>query len=216
MVDALQNDPSLTAGEKVLYRAMFTTMFFGFLRISEAIKGGAGKCDNPPLQLKHVSFLVHGRTKECMVVLTLPPTKTDPTAKEKEYKLALPKLEEKDKDICPYRALMDLVKLRGKHANKEEDLFILPEQEIRSKYKTFVSLMRSLLKRKGYEESEYYTHSFRIGAATSASMLGMSKEEIKTMGRWSSECWNVYIRPDLGIKAVMTAKLNLLTKRIIV
>jgi hypothetical protein len=104
---------------------------------------------------------------------------------------------------------------KGRGANTEEVLFGLTEEHLVPKYKSFVALMRKLLGRAKYEESQYYSHSFRIGAATTAAMLGMSKEEIKTMGRWSSECWNLYVRPDLGEKAMMTAKLDKLKKQIL-
>ena len=41
---------------------------------------------------------------------------------------------------------------------------------------------------------EFNTHSFRIGAATSAFVNGKSEEEIKKLGRWTSKCFERYIR----------------------
>jgi hypothetical protein len=35
----------------------------------------------------------------------------------------------------------------------------------------------------GYNENDYNTHSFRIGAATHAAKMGKSDDEIMTMGR---------------------------------
>jgi hypothetical protein len=40
----------------------------------------------------------------------------------------------------------------------------------------------------------FNTHSFRLGAATSAFVNGISEEEIKKLGRWSSKCSERYIR----------------------
>ena len=42
----------------------------------------------------------------------------------------------------------------------------------------------------------FSAHSFRIGAATSAAMLGVSDAMIRNMGRWSSNTFKRYIRID--------------------
>ena len=45
-------------------------------------------------------------------------------------------------------------------------------------------------------------HSFRIDAATSAKQMGMSDEEIQSMGRWQSGVFKRYIRlPDISSKS---------------
>ena len=44
--------------------------------------------------------------------------------------------------------------------------------------------------------SGYSGHSFRIGAATSAALGGLSVSEIQTLGRWKAMAVNLYIRTD--------------------
>ena len=44
----------------------------------------------------------------------------------------------------------------------------------------------------GYNENDYNTHFFRIGAATHAAKMGKSDDEIMTMGRWKSESYKRY------------------------
>ena len=215
LVEELLSDSSISKEEKVLVRALYVCMFFGFLRVSEAIRGGSGKCKNPPLQRKHVCFMRNKTNGKRMVVITLPPTKTDQSGNEQEFKLALGQLEEKDKMICPYDALLELVKLQGAKVDPEQDLFCLPEFRLRPKYKSFVVRIRVLLNRAGHIGAKYFSHSFRIGAATTALMLGFSKRRIKTLGRWRSECWHIYARKDLGFQAVCTANLEKLTERIL-
>ncbi|RXN33950.1 proline and serine-rich 1-like protein [Labeo rohita] len=43
---------------------------------------------------------------------------------------------------------------------------------------------------------KFSNHSFRIGAATSAAQKGLSKQQIQTLGRWSSEAFQSYIRTN--------------------
>ena len=48
----------------------------------------------------------------------------------------------------------------------------------------FLAILRSALKLIGLSSDDYNTHSFRIGAATTAAMLGKNENEIKSVGRW--------------------------------
>ena len=41
-------------------------------------------------------------------------------------------------------------------------------------------------------------HSFRIGAATTTSVVGLPDFTIKSLGRWSSDAFQGYIRPSPG------------------
>ena len=44
------------------------------------------------------------------------------------------------------------------------------------------------------DKNQFNTHSFRIGAATSAKQAGMADVDIKMLGRWKSEAYQRYIR----------------------
>jgi hypothetical protein len=52
---------------------------------------------------------------------------------------------------------------------------------------------RFILKAAGVP-GNYSSHSFRIGAATSAALAGVPDHVIKILGRWSSDCYLRYIR----------------------
>jgi hypothetical protein len=56
------------------------------------------------------------------------------------------------------------------------------------------SIIKSALRIAGYNPGQYNTHSFRIGAATTAIMLGKTDDQIKQMGRWKSNTFQTYIR----------------------
>ena len=58
----------------------------------------------------------------------------------------------------------------------------------------FVRVIRSALAQAGVDASLYSGHSFRIGAATTAAARGIPDSLIKTMGRWESSAYTLYIR----------------------
>ena len=72
----------------------------------------------------------------------------------------------------------------------------------------FLAILRSAMKFIGLSLDDNNTHSFRIGAATTAAMLGKNDNEIKSMGRWKSDSFKKYIRMDCLIK-IQVIKLNL-------
>ena len=58
----------------------------------------------------------------------------------------------------------------------------------------FVNKVRQALSLAGLDAKCYAGHSFRIGAATTAGMSGISDSTIKMLGRWESKTHLLYIR----------------------
>ena len=54
--------------------------------------------------------------------------------------------------------------------------------------------LRDVLQHCGILPQHYFSHSFRIGAATTAAAAGIPAWLIKVLGRWSSDCYERYIR----------------------
>jgi hypothetical protein len=72
---------------------------------------------------------------------------------------------------------------------------------------TLTSHLRSLLQQQGLDETLYASHSFRIGATTAAGSAGLPTWLIKTLGRWSSDCYERYIRTPRDVLVSVTSKL---------
>ena len=69
-------------------------------------------------------------------------------------------------------------------------------------------ILKSALRFLGYNENDYNTHSFRIGAATHAAKMGKSDDEIITMGWWKSDSYKRYIRIDTIIWFIWKGLVN--------
>ena len=47
------------------------------------------------------------------------------------------------------------------------------------------------------DHRQFNTHSFRIGATTSAKHVGMSDSHLKALGRWRSDAYLKYVQLSL-------------------
>ena len=92
-------------------------------------------------------------------------------------------------DLCPVRALVQYLHLRGPAPGP---LFRLADGTPLSRQWLACSI-RSIFSSAGVPGC-FSGHSFRIGAATSAATRGIPDHLIKTLGRWSSNAYQLYIR----------------------
>ena len=58
----------------------------------------------------------------------------------------------------------------------------------------FVDSMRSALQQTGIDQSLYCSHSFQIGAATTAAAKRIEDSLIQTLGRWQSSAYLRYVK----------------------
>ena len=92
-------------------------------------------------------------------------------------------------DLCPVRALVQYLHLRGPAPGP---LFRLADGTPLSRQWLACSI-RSIFSSAGVPGC-FSGHSFRIGAATSTATRGIPDHLIKTLGRWSSNAYQLYIR----------------------
>lgn len=168
--------------EAALFAAAFAVAFFGFFRVGELVSSSGGG-------LKHVLSIsdVNFMRNNSIVELGLRSSKTD--ASGQGAIVALPAVTGR---ICPVKLLKRYVSMRPSvggplfcHFN---GLAVSRSQ--------FNAVLCKACRVLGLDVSKYRSHSFRIGAATLASSKGVSDDEIRMCGRWSSDskAFKRYIR----------------------
>lgn len=162
---------------------MFTLAFFGFLRCSELTV--ASKF-NPSLH-PTVSDLTL-QDKETISFL-IKQSKTDQLHKgHLIYIFNIPS------PTHPFQTLLAFLNLRKtQEADPLAPLFTDDANRPVTRF-WFQKHLKEVLRLSGFSPEPFSSHSFRIGAATTAAFNGLSQHQIQTLGRWSSEAFKSYIR----------------------
>lgn len=177
-------DKKATDHDVVMLWAACCLGFFGFLRAGEMTVPG----DNGFDASAHLGFgdiSVDNPRNPQMVRVRIKQSKTDPFRKGMDIYLG-----KTGADLCPVGALMRYLTLRGR---KEGPLFQFRDGRFLTRQR-LVDAVRGALKELGVDESKYCSHSFRIGAATTAAAKGVEDAMIKTLGRWRSLAYLEYVR----------------------
>ena len=119
------------------------------------------------------------------ITVAIKASKTDPFRKGVTVHIGATKSQ-----LCPVAAVLAYMVQRGPQAGP----FFLFEDSHRLTRDRLVAEVRRALERAGVDPSHYSGHSFRIGAATTAAACGLQDSLIKTLGRWESAAYTVYIR----------------------
>jgi len=159
--------------------------FFGFLRVSEFTIPTEGSY-NPSSYLSLKDVAIDNRKVPRILQLTLKKSKTD-TFKQgsKVYVGAT------DNIICPIKAILAYL---TKRTDQPGPLFITKEGKGWT-VAMFRTALKSFLAELKVDKRRQNTHSFRIGAATSASLSNVSDSYIQLLGRWHSNAFQRYIKP---------------------
>ena len=165
-----------------LYKAIFSTMYYRLLRISEI----AGQ---HPILAQDVHI---GENKR-KFLLILRTSKTHwKNMKPQMVKILAINLRCKSrssmtavKEHCPYTILCEYARLRGSFKTNKDPFFVLSDKTVVSQSQ-ISNCLKTLLKDTGFDCTLYSTHSLRIGRTTDLAKLGLSVETIKKIGRWKS------------------------------
>ena len=158
--------------------------FFAFLRCSEFT------CDNYNAEAHLSMGSVTFNDDYSTAYILLQSSKMDPFRKGVTVSLhSIP-----NSIVCPVKALRQFLVVRKHHQHRVEDpLFLTPQGKAMDR-QFFVVHLKCVLAAAGFDEHLYNGHSFRIGAATTAARAHIPDHMIKILGRWSSDCYNRYIR----------------------
>ena len=178
----LSKHPSYT---NITLWAMCCLAFFGFLRVSEFTipREGAYK---PSCHLSLHDISVDSRKKPRLLQLFLKQSKTDQFKHGANIYIGATNTA-----LCPVKAVLAYLVKRG---SRPGPLFMTTEGKGWTN-SMFRAALQSILEALKLSKRDYNTHSFRIGAATTASLANISDTQIQILGRWRSNAFQRYIRP---------------------
>ena len=172
-----------------LYKALFSTAYFGLFRVGELTKG------EHPVLAKNV-FIGTNKKKLLFVLQTSKTHWKDNKPQEIKISSTKSKGIQNKEEIrlpCPFRLLMNYKRRRGPYYNDDDPFFVFRDGSV-VKPEHFRSCLKMCLKAVGFDEHSYNTHSLRLGRSCDLYKLGVSVETIKKLGRWKSNTVFTYLR----------------------
>ena len=160
------------------------TAYFGLLRVSE-FTTSSPKHSNSLTDLLLSDIAIDNHVAPKVIRITLKQSKTDQYRQGTHIYLG-----RTDHQVCPVKALIRYLDRRG---GRPGPLFILPTNQSLTRT-TFRGALNAIFQQLKMHPHNFNTHSFRIGAATSAKQAGISDSHIKALGRWRSNAYLKYIR----------------------
>ena len=175
-----------------LYSALFSTAYFGLFRVGELTKG------EHPVLARDIHI---GRNKKKMLFI-LRTSKTHwkndkpQIIKISSSSLKLSRRLRTDTGLelpCPFKLLRRFLARRGPCRRRSEPFFIFKDRQP-VKPTQFRECLKLCLKRGGFNQRNYNTHSLRLGRSCDLYKLGLSIEKIKKLGRWRTNVVFKYLR----------------------
>ena len=182
MLRYLRHSPSLCGHDQRMLSAAFTLAFHGFLRVSKFTMPPHTRF-NPRFH-PATSHVAHHRR---YFTFFIPRSKTDQFHRGHTIRIS----RSTRPSICPVRHMRAY--MRTMHPTPGP-LFTFRDNRPLTRRRCLQYLRRSL-KHSGHNPEHYNTHSFRIGAATTAAHEGATESTIQHLGRWRRSAVKAYTRP---------------------
>ena len=171
--------------------AATTLAFFGFLRIGELT------CDSHFHPERHLTFsdlVFMPKSSPKYMLVRLKVSKTDPFRKGQTIVIG-----KANSHLCPLSAMLAYLESRtpfpttGPLFTFQSGSFLTPGR--------LTSETRLSISKGGLASSEFVGHSFRIAVATTAASANLPPWLIKVLERWSSDCFERYVRTLASVLA---------------
>ena len=190
----LHHNTALSLHDKRMLWAAFTLAFYGFLRASEFTSPSPRSYD-PTVTLCRQDITIQTTTLKLLVKAS----KTDPFRQTCTLTIGAT-----GTSTCPVVSLNKFLSF-AKQA-PTQPLFCFQDGTFLTRL-SLTSHLRYLLTAAGYNADTYGSHSFRIGAATTAAAADLPTWQIQALGRWTSTCYTRYIRTPSSVFATATQKI---------
>lgn len=196
-LQALQVVWSKAGDRGVMLWAAACLCFFGCLRAGEALAPEDGRFD-PNANLTFKDITVDSLVKPRRLDVRIKESKTDRFRRGATVSVGWT-----GESVCPVKALIAFIVKRKKGPGP---FFVDGDGKALTR-RVFVAETKKALEQAGLPSHDISGHSFRIGAATAASLGGASDAEVKTFGRWRSREYQGYIRKDSLSGSTLSKKL---------
>ena len=172
--------------EASLFKTAFTLAFFGCFRLSELVGQGTSleaKGGRSGITVSDV------RIEMPTAKVRISASKTDQMADGHTVTLHhIPSASQ----VCPVLALAEYSRKRPGTTGP----FLIHNCGSPLTRYQFHAVLKKAASFLGWPIDKFASHSFRIGATTTAILNGASERQIKQLGRWKSAAWKSYCRPD--------------------
>ena len=170
--------------------------FFGMLRKSNLVPDTKDSFDpNKQLTRNHVIF------KDKLAILRVTWSKT---LQFKQKLLEIPLFAIRESPLCPVTVLQALCNVRTKG---HYPLFGTGKKPTFT-YHTFHKKFRKMLKKAGYREKLFSSHSLRRGSVSFCHKNGIPESLIQVHGDWASDCYKRYLDFPLEVRAIVSLKMR--------
>jgi len=156
---------------------------FGFVRVSEFTVPYHSNYDSE-MHLSLTDITLDSRDNPRLIAVSIKQSKTDPFRKGVTLYLGAT-----NHPVWPVSGILPYLALRD---NQPGPLFLTKEGQGLTR-QTLSTSLDAVLTKLNLQQSRYNTHSFRIGAATSAAQADIPDRCIKILGHWKSNAYQQYI-----------------------